>query len=240
MARQKALSVLEPRTLEPITSNQQTFIEYLLSGRNISQAALLAGISRRTATYWLADPAHRSRWNTKSSAYSSSRNSRTGSRPGSRICMSWPFKAMEDALAPDTPPAIRFQAAKFLYEKHLEHLCKVQGARSPQDLVEKQTKVVDERDHFQKWTSISCASSLIDCAPLRRIAHIQYIRHRTPNTEQQKNPEHRTALHSGEAAATGHVLFIATARCKVALVVFLVVGYKQGRHVLSSPRQSRS
>jgi hypothetical protein len=39
--------------LEPITPVQQAFINELLTGKSITGAALIAGVSRRAATYWL-------------------------------------------------------------------------------------------------------------------------------------------------------------------------------------------
>jgi hypothetical protein len=145
MARQKAVSKTESRELEPIAPNQQSLIEGLLSGKSISQAALAASISRRTATYWLADPEH--------PVYIEYEKQRIQQRQEfyGRIAAlhDLALKAMEDALSPVAPPGIRFQAAKFLYEKHLQHLCGVQVPSSPHSLVNEQTRSVPDNDLFE-------------------------------------------------------------------------------------------
>ena len=51
---------------------------------------------------------------------------------------------MEDSLSEAAPPGIRFQAAKFLYEKHLEQLFSVRAPDRAQQLVEEETNLVQE------------------------------------------------------------------------------------------------
>jgi phage terminase small subunit len=140
---------LQEKALEPITEKQQSFIEALLTGKNISEAALIAGISRRTATYWLADPEHpvcveyeKQRITARQEFYS-------------RVASLYEkaLKAMEDALSEAAPPAIRFQAAKFLYEKHLEQLCGVRAPDRAQQLVEIESNLVQEREYFQTYNA---------------------------------------------------------------------------------------
>jgi hypothetical protein len=140
---------LQEKALEPITEKQQSFIEALLSGKTISEAALIAGISRRTATYWLADPQHpvtleyeKQRILARQQFYR-----RVASLHEKAL------KAMEDALSEAAPPAIRFQAAKFLYEKHLEHLCGVRAPERAQQLVERESNLAQEREYFQTYNA---------------------------------------------------------------------------------------
>ena len=61
------------------------------------------------------------------------------------------LKAMEDSLSEAAPPAIRFQAAKFLYEKHLEQLCHVREPDRAQQLVERESNLAHEREYFQTY-----------------------------------------------------------------------------------------
>ena len=58
---------------------------------------------------------------------------------------------MEDSLSEAAPPAIRFQAAKFLYEKHLAQLCGVRAPDRAQQLVESESNLAHEREHFQQF-----------------------------------------------------------------------------------------
>lgn len=121
----------ERRELEPIAPNQQSFIEALLSGESISRAAMLAGIARRTATYWLADPEH-----PVYIEYEKQRIQRQQEFHARIAALhELALKAMEDTLSPVAPPGVRFQAAKFLYEKHLERFCGVQIPSSAKGLV---------------------------------------------------------------------------------------------------------
>src|SRR5579859_3688808 len=117
--------------LEPITPLQQAFITHLLTGKNITQAAHLAGISRRTATYWMADgesPVCREYSRQKSFAEK---------ELADRVAKinSLAFDALEDMLAKTTPPFIRMQALKLLFEAQLAPLFKVRHPQSPTDLV---------------------------------------------------------------------------------------------------------
>lgn len=139
----------ESTELWAITENQQQFIEGLLAGKSISDAALLAGLSRRTVTYWLADPEHpvtleyeKQRILARQQFYE-----RVAGLHEKAL------KAMEDALAEKAPPAIRFQAAKFIYEKHLDQLCGVRSPDRAQQLVERESNLVQERDYFRSFSA---------------------------------------------------------------------------------------
>jgi hypothetical protein len=135
--------------LEPITEKQQSFIEALLSGKNISDAALLAGISRRTATYWLADPE-----NPVCMEYEKQRIMARQEFYGRVAGLhEKALKAMEDALSEEAPPTIRFQAAKFLYEKHLAQLCGVRDPVRAQELIERESNLAHEREYFQQFNA---------------------------------------------------------------------------------------
>jgi hypothetical protein len=132
-----------------ITENQQRFIEGLLAGKSISDAALLAGMSRRTVTYWLADPEH-----PVTVEYEKQRIlARQQFNERVARLHELAFKAMEDSLSEAAPPALRFQAAKFLIEIHLEHYCRVSTPERAQELVEREATLVGERDYFQQFSA---------------------------------------------------------------------------------------
>ncbi len=145
----RAKSKQSDTELWAITENQQRFIEGLLSGKSISDAALLAGLSRRTVTYWLADPEH-----PVTLEYEKQRIlARQQFYERVAHLHELAFKAMEDALSEAAPPGIRFQAAKFLYEKHLEPLCGVRAPDRAQQLVERESNLAQEREYFQTYNA---------------------------------------------------------------------------------------
>lgn len=101
--------------LEPITPIQQRFIEALLTGKNITEAALVSGVSRRAACYWLDDEKHpvRVEYDKQCIVMREEFQRRIASIHNLAL------KALEDLLAPSTPPFIRIQAVKMIYEAHL-------------------------------------------------------------------------------------------------------------------------
>src|SRR5438874_4938290 len=118
MARRKAHkedAQEEMQVLEPITPVQQQFIEALLTGKNITDAAMTAKISRRAATYWMNDAGNpvRREYEKQRLAALSHVTSRVAS------LHELAFKALEELLAPTAPPAVRFQVAKLIYESQL-------------------------------------------------------------------------------------------------------------------------
>lgn len=149
MPRKSKQAESDTTELWAITENQQRFIEGLLAGKSISEAALLVGMSRRTVTYWLADPEH-----PVTLEYEKQRIlARQKFYERVAHLHELAFKALEDSLAEAAPPAIRFQAAKFLYEKHLEALCGVRAPDRAQELVERESSLVHERDYFQQFNA---------------------------------------------------------------------------------------
>jgi hypothetical protein len=146
MPRKPAM-IHQEKALEGITPRQQTFIELLLSGKSISDAALEAGISRRTATYWLANPEH-----SVTIEYEMQRIVQR-QRFQARVAAlhEKALAAMEASLDAEAPPAIRFQAAKFLYEQHLASHFNMQPPGRPQELVEKETDQAGDYIHFLKY-----------------------------------------------------------------------------------------
>src|SRR6266567_4330920 len=124
MPRKKASE--ESTALEAITDTQQTFIQALLSGKNITEAALVASVSRRTATYWMMHNNNpvRIEYEKQRLALRQEFYNRVATLHELAL------KALEDSLSPDAPPAIRFQAARFLYEAHLQAYF---GAARPRD-----------------------------------------------------------------------------------------------------------
>lgn len=145
MARLKA--VKNEQALEPITEKQQVFIEALLSGKSITDAALITGISRRTATYWLADPTHpiNIEYEKQRALQLQNFHERIAGIHEAAL------QAIEDALGKASPPAIRFQAAKMIYEKHLERYGSVRIPDSALGLVKSETKRMEGREYFQHY-----------------------------------------------------------------------------------------
>ncbi|HEY4385196.1 MAG TPA: hypothetical protein VGN34_12100 [Ktedonobacteraceae bacterium] len=145
MARLK--TVKNEQALEVITERQQTFIEALLSGKSITDAALITGISRRAATYWLSNPEHIVNEEYEKQRALQLQNFRA------RIAgiHEATLKAIEDALSEASPPAIRFQAAKLIYEKHLERYGNVRMPSSALDLAKAETRQVEDRASFQRF-----------------------------------------------------------------------------------------
>ena len=122
------------QVLEPITPQQQSFIEALLTGKSITDAALTAKLSRRAATYWMNDAHHpvRMEYEKQRLASLATVASRVASLHGLA------FSALEDLLAPSAPPAVRFQAAKLIYEAHLQGFCEPTPPQSTTELVAKE------------------------------------------------------------------------------------------------------
>lgn len=129
--------------LEPITPSQQTFIEALLSGKSVTAAALTAGVSRRAGVYWLHTRNHPVR-----REYEKQRlNGQALLAARVAGLHELAFKALEDLLAATSPPAVRFQAAKLIYEAHLQDLCEVQPPQLTFDLIDKEIeRVWDEQE----------------------------------------------------------------------------------------------
>lgn len=137
----------ETEILEPITPLQQTFIEALLSGKTIKEAATLSGVSRRTATYWLSDGNHPVTIEyEKQLAYR--RQELTGRMA---TIYDLALKAIEDALSPEAPPGIRWQAAKLIYEKHVEPMCQTRPAQPSVTLLKEAAGQVDEQTFFETY-----------------------------------------------------------------------------------------
>jgi len=106
MARKRALEVIQTE----LTDRQRLFIEQLLTGKNITDAADAVGISRRAATYWLHDYNHLVRLE-----YDRLRiMAKDAFRARIANLHNLALAALESALAEDAPPAIRFAAARFL------------------------------------------------------------------------------------------------------------------------------
>lgn len=139
MARKKST---DETGLVMITDAQQNFIQSLLSGKSIQEAAILAGVSRRAATYWMMNnnPV-RLEYEKQRLAIKEQFYSRIASLHEQAL------KAMEDSLSPDTPPAIRFNAAKFLYEAHLQHFSNVAWPGDSEKLVKAELKAGREKSY---------------------------------------------------------------------------------------------
>ncbi len=101
-----------------ITAQQQRFIEVLLSGTSITEAARVVGVSRRTATYWMAQDGNPTRKEYERQATERALAFTTRIEKLHDLAIS----ALEDMMSKKAPPWQRFQAAKLIYERHLaEH-----------------------------------------------------------------------------------------------------------------------
>jgi hypothetical protein len=119
MARKK---VVEPElseeekqvALEQVNALQQRFVELLLTGKTIAEAARVLQISRRTATYWMAEDTF------VRYAYERERQeAATAFRERITKLHDLVLSALEDALAAEADPDLRISVAKFLYGNNL-------------------------------------------------------------------------------------------------------------------------
>lgn len=102
--------IIDLAGVETLTSTQLNFIKLVLCGSSISAAALASGVSRRTGTTWM-QPGHEVRvaYERAKAQYSASIFERL-----KRIQLAT-LDTLEACLSPDSPPAVRFHTAKFLY-----------------------------------------------------------------------------------------------------------------------------
>ena len=125
-----ALKVVE-QPPQPLTETQRKFIDALLTGKTISEAAITAGLSRQAAFYWMADP--------HSDLYHEYILARMEKRQAFRDHITQlhekAISAMEASLSADAPPAVRFAAAKFIYSAHLQSSGFMARPSEPDDLV---------------------------------------------------------------------------------------------------------
>lgn len=117
--------------LEPITPIQQRFIEALLTGKNITEAALVSGVSRRAACYWLDNEKHpvRREYDKQRVAMRDEFQRRIAT------IHNLAFNALEDLLAPSTPPFIRVQALGMVYKPHLQPHADIVWPGAPAEIV---------------------------------------------------------------------------------------------------------
>lgn len=139
MARKK---VEESTDLQVITDTQQNFIQALLTGKSIKEAAILAGVSRRSATYWMmSNNPVRLEYETQRLALKEQFYSRIARLHGLAL------QAMEDSLSPDAPPIVRFNAAKYLYEAHLQRYSSVAWPADADDLAQAELHAAREKTY---------------------------------------------------------------------------------------------
>ena len=96
--------------IEPITPQQQQFIEALLAGHTTSEAALMAGISRRTVYYWLQEDNHPVTLEYEKQAAILYQTNRERLKNIRNMAM----QVIEDALSAESPIAIRIKVAEFV------------------------------------------------------------------------------------------------------------------------------
>ena len=118
------------KSVNELTPIQLRFIEYLLAGKNLSEAALLAGVSRRAACYWMND--------TESVVHCEYERLRQAQQQEFQARVTGlhdlAFKALEDSLKSPVP-GIKFAAAKLIYEAKLQERCETPAAHSSLELV---------------------------------------------------------------------------------------------------------
>lgn len=114
-----------------LTPLQHAFIDALLTGKNISQAARIAGCSSRAALYWLSDP------DCPVKAVYEERRAALTAKFDERIAKlhDLTLNALEDLLSKKTPPFIRVQAVKMLYEAHLQEHGNVKQPGDAKELI---------------------------------------------------------------------------------------------------------
>jgi len=143
MVRKRAVEVVQTE----LTERQQLFIEQLLTGKNITEAANEVGISRRAATYWLHSDDHLVRLE-----YDRLRLvAKDAFRQRIANLHNLALEALEDALAKNAPPAIRFAAAKFLYEAHLQSIADMIRPYGPDELVRQEVNEVKEKAYLEQF-----------------------------------------------------------------------------------------
>lgn len=143
MVRKRAVEVVQTE----LTERQQLFIEQLLTGKNITEAANEAGISRRAATYWMHSDDHLVRLE-----YDRLRLvAREDFRKRVANLHNLALEALEDALAKNAPPGIRFAAAKFLYEAHLRSIADMIRPYEPDELVKQQVNEIKEKAYLEQF-----------------------------------------------------------------------------------------
>ena len=130
MARQKGLSAL-----------QQAFLSHLLTGKTIRQAALLSDVSLRAAMYWLADGPVRVEYDKKRAIALADFDERVSNIHNKAL------DALEDILAAETPPFIRIQAVRMVYENHLRESMDRRYPQSPTHML------LTEVDDYYDMTS---------------------------------------------------------------------------------------
>lgn len=149
MARQKSSTGKEIKVLEPITPVQQAFIEALLQGKNVTESAICAGVSRRTACTWLHDPEHPVHLEYEKQRIAQQQNFYVRIAGIHEAAL----KAIEESLSESAPLGLRFQAARFIYQTHLQHLAGVRQAKRPFDLVKAAGEMENDREYFDTYTS---------------------------------------------------------------------------------------
>ena len=146
MPRRKALALVDPSEI-PLNEKQHQVIDLLLTGKSITEAADEVGISRRAVTYWLHDAIGLFRMEYERRRIELRQEFRQRIAKLHDLALS----ALESSLSEDAPPAVRFQAAKFLYESHISTYANMKPARDADDLIENEVEQAKAREHFQKW-----------------------------------------------------------------------------------------
>jgi len=113
---------------QELTPLQLRFIELLLAGKNVTDAARTVGVSRRAACNWL-DPAHavHQEYERQRRALAYALAERV------KEVHALAMKALKDFLSSTKRPDLRFAALKLVYESHLrEELTRQEPASSEQ------------------------------------------------------------------------------------------------------------
>jgi len=136
MARKKAgepelTEEEKQKALERIEAVQQQFVELLLTGKSIAEAARALHIGRRTATYWMQEDT------LVRYAYEHERQkAATQFRERITKLHDLVLSALEDALAAEADQDVRISVAKFLYSSNLEQFGTLAPLADAERLVE--------------------------------------------------------------------------------------------------------
>lgn len=149
MGRRKLTVVsdeLEPE-YRPLTPQQQEFVALLAAGYSITDAANEIGLSRRAVTYWLhiEDSSLRLEYERLRREAKKTLSERV-----TKI-YDLAFKAIEDMLSEEAPPAVRWQVVKMLFESRIQSALPDLLPAGGSKLVESETRKAHSKRHFDTY-----------------------------------------------------------------------------------------
>lgn len=149
MGRRKLAVVsdeLEPE-YRPLTPQQQEFVTLLAAGYSIKDAANEIGLSRRAVTYWL----HIEDSSVRLEYERLRREAKKALSERVTKIYDLAFKAIEDMLSEEAPPAVRFQVVKMLFESRIQPALPDLLPTSGPQLVEAETNLAHQKQFFEQF-----------------------------------------------------------------------------------------